>query len=206
MSFIKSYWKQLLLAVFLMWFTLLTFLVITNPVLEVDTIIYNTLMRLYSDWWTSFFLFSTFLWSTYMIIAVALLTTILFFIKKKYKRYTILSFLTPALVYLVNYIIKNSIQRPRPNILRLVQESDYSFPSWHTMESLAVYGLLIIFCSLNIKNRSIKYLIASIIVIIITCIVLSRIYLWVHYFTDILWWLLLSWSYLLLINILSKQN
>ena len=206
MSFIKKYWKQLLLAVFLMWFTLLAFLVITNPVLEVDTIIYNTLMRLYSDWWTSFFLFSTFLWSTYMIIAVALLTTILFFIKKKYKRYTILSFLTPALVYLVNYIIKNSIQRPRPNILRLVQESDYSFPSWHTMESLAVYGLLIIFCSLNIKNRSIKYLIASIIVIIITCIVLSRIYLWVHYFTDILWWLLLSWSYLLLINILSKQN
>ena len=206
MSFIKKYWKQLLLAVFLMWFTLLAFLVITNPVLEVDTIIYNTLMRLYSEWWTSFFLFSTFLWSTYMIIAVALLTTILFFIKKKYKRYTILSFLTPALVYLVNYIIKNSIQRPRPNILRLVQESDYSFPSWHTMESLAVYGLLIIFCSLNIKNRSIKYLIASIIVIIITCIVLSRIYLWVHYFTDILWWLLLSWSYLLLINILSKQN
>ena len=204
MSFIKNYWEQLLLAVFLMWFTLLAFLVITNPVLEVDTIIYNTLMRLYSDWWTSFFLFSTFLWSTYMIIAVALLTTILFFIKKKYKRYTILSFLTPALVYLVNYIIKNSIQRPRPNILRLVQESDYSFPSWHTMESLAVYGLLIIFYSLNIKNRSIKYLIASIIVIIITCIVLSRIYLWVHYFTDILWWLLLSWSYLLLINILSK--
>ncbi|MBR4567535.1 hypothetical protein IKO18_03750 [bacterium] len=64
-----------------------------------------------------------------MIIAVALLTTILFFIKKKYKRYTVLSFLTPAIVYLVNCTIKNIVQRPRPNILRLVQETDYSFPS-----------------------------------------------------------------------------
>ena len=144
MSFIKNYWKQLLLAVFLMWFTLLAFLVITTPVLEVDTIFYNTLMKLSSYSWTSFFLFSTFLWSTYMIIAVALLTTILFFIKKKYKRYTVLSFLTPAIVYLVNCTIKNIVQRPRPNILRLVQETDYSFPSWHTMESLAVYGLLIV--------------------------------------------------------------
>lgn len=206
MSFIKNYWKQLLLAVFLMWFTLLAFLVITTPVLEVDTIFYNTLMKFSSYSWTSFFLFSTFLWSTYMIIAVALLTTILFFIKKKYKRYTVLSFLTPAIVYLVNCTIKNIVQRPRPNILRLVQETDYSFPSWHTMESLAVYGLLIVFCLLNIKNRSLKYWIASIIVIIITCIALSRIYLWVHYFTDILWWLLLSWSYLLLINIFSKQD
>ncbi|MBQ9554553.1 phosphatase PAP2 family protein [bacterium] len=82
--------------------------------------------------------------------------------------------------------MKEIIQRPRPDILRLVQETDYSFPSGHTMESLAVYGLFAISLILLTKNKKIRTLIIILISIIIFLIITSRIYLGVHYFSDIL--------------------
>ena len=206
MNRIKTHKKLLTILLFLLIFCALALIVYTHKVLWIDEEVYRHLIKLYSPNRTKFFIFSTSLWSTYMIIAVALLTSIIFLFSKKNRRFSIVSLLTPAIIYLINRWIKEIIQRPRPDILRLVQETDYSFPSGHTMESLAVYGLFAISLILLTKNKKIRTLIIILISIIIFLIITSRIYLGVHYFSDILWWLLLSWAYLLALSFFIKNE
>lgn len=47
-----------------------------------------------------------------------------------------------GLVVLLNQAMKFAIQRPRPDVLRLVDVSGFSFPSGHSMAAMAVFGLL----------------------------------------------------------------
>ena len=100
---------------------------------------------------------------------------------------------------LLNFIIKNIIQRPRPPIeYRLAEESGYSFPSGHAMVSMAYYGVLIYLIYKNIKNKYLKTLLILLLSIIIITIGISRIYLRVHYTSDVIAGYLLAISYLII--------
>ena len=128
----------------------------------------------------------------------------LIFIKNKRVGFSIVTNL--ASVGLINYILKEIIQRPRPPIeLRMVQESSYSFPSGHAMASLAFYGLIIYYLSRYIKNDKIRIFSSVGISVLIFLIGISRVYLGVHFASDILAGFLISIVYLIIyINILLK--
>lgn len=85
----------------------------------------------------------------------------------------------------LNLILKRLFSRQRPNILRLVQESNYSFPSGHAMASSALYFILILLVLRYIKNKKAKIIITTVLSIIILLIGVSRIYLGVHYLFDV---------------------
>lgn len=91
-----------------------------------------------------------------------------------------------ALSTILNYILKSIIRRPRPTQNRLIDISGYSFPSGHSMISFAFYGLLIYLIYKYIKNKYIKYFSIIALSLLILCIGISRIYLGVHYTTDVL--------------------
>ena len=109
-------------------------------------------------------------------------------------------------VTLVNQVIKHIIRRPRPNVLRLVEESGYSFPSGHSMVSMAFYGIIIYLVYKNVTNKYLKWTLITLLSLLILSIGFSRIYVGVHYFTDVAGGFLLGLAYLIIyINIYNKR-
>lgn len=101
---------------------------------------------------------------------------------------------------IINLILKNIVQRPRPIGYRLIEESGYSFPSGHSMVSTAFYGLIIYLLYKNIKNNKLRNLFCIILSILIVLIGTSRIYLGVHYASDVFAGFLISICYLIVIT------
>lgn len=109
-------------------------------------------------------------------------------------------------VTLVNQVIKHIIRRPRPNVLRLVEESGYSFPSGHSMVSMAFYGIIIYLVYKNVSNKYLKWILIILLSLLILSIGFSRIYVGVHYFTDVAGGFLLGLAYLIIYtNIYNKR-
>lgn len=124
----------------------------------------------------------TFFGSTLGIILMALLAIIL--VKKKRNKIAIATNL--VLIVAINKGLKNIVCRPRPNILRIVEETGYSFPSGHSMVSLSFYGLLLYIICKNVNKKYLNILLIFSGIILIIAIGFSRIYLGVHYFSDVL--------------------
>ena len=134
---------------------------------------------------------------------IIILTIILFLIIKN-KQQNILLGANLCIITLINQILKYLIMRPRPNIFRIVEESGYSFPSGHSMVSMAFYGYLIYLVYKNMKNKYLKWFLIITLAILIILIGISRIYLGVHYTTDVLGGFLISLSYLIVYTHITK--
>ena len=106
----------------------------------------------------------------------------------------------------LSFGIKNILRRPRPDEFRIIEENGYSFPSGHSMVSMAFYGLLIYLIYKRVKNKYLKYGLITLLSIVIILIGLSRIYLGVHYTSDVLAGFLLGISYLIIfISIINEK-
>ena len=103
-----------------------------------------------------------------------------------------------VIITILNQLLKRILQRPRPTEFRIVEETGYSFPSGHSMVSMAFYGYLIYLIYRYIKNKYVKWTLITILSILICLIGISRIYLGVHYTSDVLGGFLLSISYLVI--------
>jgi membrane-associated phospholipid phosphatase len=87
---------------------------------------------------------------------------------------------------LLNVLLKNIFARPRPVFEDPLQvAANYSFPSGHAMLSVIVYGLLAYFALLGIKSQGKRIAVIVGTIILVLLIGLSRIYLGVHYFSDV---------------------
>lgn len=121
----------------------------------------------------------------------------------KNKKIGILIWVNIAISTLLNQILKFIIQRPRPTEFRIIDESGYSFPSGHSMISATFYGFLIYLIYKNVKNKYLKYSLITMLVILILLIGTSRIYLGVHYTSDVLAGFLIAISYLIIFTTVS---
>lgn len=127
-----------------------------------------------------------------------IIATIILFILIKNKKigFSIISNL--VIVTILNQLLKNILQRPRPNEFRIIEETGYSFPSGHSMVSMAFYGYLIYLIYRYVKNKYVKWTLIVLLSILICTIGISRIYLGVHYTSDVLGGFLISISYLVI--------
>lgn len=85
----------------------------------------------------------------------------------------------------LNLILKYFFDRERP-ISPLVEASGLSFPSGHSMVAASFYGLLIYLVWHNVKDVRYRNLLVALLVVFVLLIGFSRIYLRVHYATDVL--------------------
>jgi undecaprenyl-diphosphatase len=96
---------------------------------------------------------------------------------------------------LLNELLKRLYHRARPDIHRIVQEQGFSFPSGHSMAAFTLYAILIFILWRHIPKRGGRITLIVIGLSMILCIGLSRIYLGVHYPSDVLggYWVSACW-------------
>ena len=111
---------------------------------------------------------------------------VLFFLYKKWKLEAALLAGNLVLHGILIKLIKLLYQRSRPSILHLVEEGGYSFPSGHAMATAIVVGTLMIIVQQRMQNQQIKRLVQGLLLLFILTIMASRVYLGVHYPTDVI--------------------
>ncbi|HVO70047.1 MAG TPA: phosphatase PAP2 family protein [Aggregatilineaceae bacterium] len=88
---------------------------------------------------------------------------------------------------LLNELVKRLFERPRPSFPdAAVVERSYGFPSGHAMSSLLAYGLLLYYVWSTLRDRRVRLLLLSGLVLALALIGLSRVILGVHFVGDVI--------------------
>lgn len=201
---IKKNIKWIVFGLAVIIFATLAVLVTKNPgPLGIDKAFYGFLQNnVIKDFLTPIVKVITKLSGTVVLIVIAVL--ILVFIKNKKQGVAVA--INLALAPLTNQIVKQFFRRPRPALeYRLIEETGFSFPSGHSMTSMAFYGFLIYLVYNNVKNKTVKWMLITLLSLVILSVGFSRIYLGVHYTSDVLGGFVEGIAYLVLFTTVCKK-
>ena len=154
---------------------------------------------------TSIMKFISFIGSaTFLVPAIAMVISYAI-VKKKYY-ITKLILLSTAGSWILNFLLKEVFQRTRPVEYFLVNQGGLSFPSGHSMVTMTFYTTLAYLLAKNTKNANKKRLIKIIAYVMIILMGISRIYLGVHWPTDVLGAYLIGYIFYYLYITLIKED
>ena len=120
-----------------------------------------------------------------IIITWVLIVAFIFY-RKQWKMESFLMLENLALAGILIVTFKNIYQRPRPEILHLVDEKGFSFPSGHSLAVTIMVGTLIVIFSQRIKDKLWKRIVQILLGFYLLSVLVSRVYLGVHYPSDVL--------------------
>lgn len=187
--------RYFLIGTLLVLFCIITCLVITNNISSFDDLIYNTIFSIRNNFFDLFFkIITVFANTTTIIIIVGILLILI----EKDKYFHILAIDVVSTVG-TNQLLKHIIMRARPDHIRLIKQGGYSYPSGHSMISIAVYGFLIYYVYQKVTNKKLKIFLISMLSLLIILIGVSRIYVGVHYPSDVLGGYVLSLLILIIV-------
>lgn len=193
-------WMLLLVSIIILIFIIKNLL--QKDIANFDNAVYSYIFNFISEPLTDIALVITTLGSVYVILPLCLILIIIFW--KKVEGICILTNL--MISFISNQVLKRIVARPRPTEYRIVEELGYSFPSGHSMVGMAFYGLLIYFTYRKVKNPFIKWSVCILLTALIFLIGFSRIYLGVHYASDVIAGFCISTAYLALFTQIISQK
>lgn len=173
--------KVILVSGLLIFFVVLTILVVLGLTKGFDDSVYSLVRSLESGFFDKYFLTVTKLGNESVV--VILVFILLFIVKRNDKLLVVLSGIVSGVS---NQLIKHIIMRDRPSVFRMIKQGGFSYPSGHSMIAVSLYGVLIYLVFKYIKNKYIKYGLSTILVLLIISIGISRIYVGVHFATDVI--------------------
>ena len=157
-------------------------LVLTKVYDKLDNTIMSFMIDIRNDNLTKIMTSITNVGSAYALIVICIL--LLCFMKDRKMAVKII--INLIFVFITSQVLKIIFHRPRPDELYLVKVYDYSYPSGHAMVSLVFYGYLLYLINKSKLNKIFKVLFMIIIPILLLAIFFSRLYLGVHYLSDII--------------------
>lgn len=151
-----------------------------------DKAIYNFIINLRNPVLTEILKVITKFGGIFSLFLITLVIVIILLVLKK-RKFAIAISLNILISSLTYIILKNIFQRSRPPIdERLIEEVGFSFPSGHTTNNVAFYGFAIYLIYTNVKNKKIRNVLCCFLAFIPAVIAFSRIYLRVHYPSDVI--------------------
>ena len=200
----KKYLKEIVFSgIFLILFFVIAMFVFNMWSATFDSDIFKWVASIRNDFWTGFFNLITFFGGKIftiilVVVGIAILinrdkSTYKNFVKNN-KANDLLNRFMPWLIFGISVlfvtilflIFKEIFARERPMAWSIIEESGWSFPSGHTSTSMAMYGVLCLLINKSIDKKWLKILNITVFSIFIFLIAISRVYLGVHYVTDIL--------------------
>lgn len=168
----------------LLLFILLTYLVSTGRESAFDLVIREWFYSIRTDWLTGIVKGITFMGNTKTIIALCVVFLV---IPKLTKKIGIPVAAAAIAGSAINKAMKHIMLRPRPDVsLHLIGQGGWSFPSGHSISGLLMYGLLAWLIMRYVEDKRIANISAVLLTLLWIGVGLSRIYLGVHYPTDVL--------------------
>lgn len=194
--------KNIILFISLILFILLTYNIFNNKIAIIDSYIEGLILNIRNDKLTNTMTIITNISSAYSLIALSILLLLII----KNKKIPLLISFNLIFSFLTSQLVKIILRRDRPADISLVNAVGFSYPSGHSMVSMAYFGFLAYLVYKYVKDIIPKTILIITIFLMIIAIGFSRIYLGVHYFSDVLGGFLLSISYLMLFINVNKTN
>ena len=200
---VQLLWAFVISVVSLVGFGMIATLISSHNILAFDSAIISYVQGLETPTLTAIMKFFTFIGSGNAIFVIAVV--VMFFLYMVLHHRSELLFFSIVIIFtsILNQMLKDFFHRARPDFHRLVEIGGYSFPSGHAMSAMAVYGALAFLLWRHIPTRLGRTILIILSAIMIFMIGISRVYLGVHYPSDIiggyfasaLWLTIAIWFY-----------
>lgn len=177
--------------------------VLSEEILLLDHFVSRSIYAYRTPLLTQIMLGVTFFGGSIMLLCSSL-ALFLFLIWKKYNREALFFLFTFFMGVALNLFIKYVVARARPDIEPLIEELFYSYPSGHSMNSLVFYALLAYLMYHFTRNTALSVAVVFLSFFLILAIGISRIYLGVHYPSDVVGGYLVGGAWFLTALVISK--
>ncbi|MED1602580.1 phosphatase PAP2 family protein [Alkalihalophilus marmarensis] len=184
------------LILLLIFFLITTYFVLKGYTREFDRLLLESVADFHTDLLTKMMTFFSFIGATRPVIVISLLFLGVIYLKYRNLQDVILFALVSLGSVTLNVVLKMTIKRERPES-SLIVESGYSYPSAHTMAAVSLYGMIIYLLWKHTPTVKARKILITFGVSMILMIAFSRIYLGVHYASDIIGGVLISSFWLL---------
>ena len=156
-----------------------------NELTGIDKSVTEYIISFRSEALTNYFTFATDLGDRYAYIVITVFLAGYYFFKQRSWKFILQTTLVLLLATFSNIVLKRVFNRARPTLDHLVTVNTLSYPSGHSMSAMAFYGFLIYLCLRYNMRTWLKVVLVFVLVITILSIGISRIYLGVHFPTDV---------------------
>ena len=150
-----------------------------------DLVVINFIQGMEMPWLTPIIKVFTWIGSGYVVAPITIIAFILLFFVYQYRDQAFLLVTVVVGTVILNGLLKLYFKRERPEIYRILDETGFSFPSGHTMMAFSLYTIIAYILWRNVKTTLNRVLLILFTIFMIVNISAGRIYLGVHYPSDI---------------------
>ncbi|ARK30436.1 phosphatase PAP2 family protein [Halalkalibacter krulwichiae] len=178
-------------------FIAISFFVSNGQVSTIDQFVIDFVKRIESPSLTNAMVFVSHLGSTGPVIVLSCIVLAMIYLNYRKKDEVILFIIVSLGSTGINQALKILFKRDRP-LEQIIMETGFSYPSGHTMAAVSLYGIVTFLFWRHIPSKIGRTVLICVSSFMILVIAFSRVYLRVHYASDIIGAVLLSgiWLYL----------